>query len=301
MQVSSAAGSSEPGCPQGKLPGCPVSGASPDSAAKQGCPYGHGASEPSVPSEASASSSKSSCPVRHGSAFPASRGSAALPDESPVKYQPARKSFFSFFSSSSSSSSTSCPYGMDETDEAAGSSKGAQIEVPVGLSDARERSTIPSVTGENWNYPSEKQFYRVTRLKGHTVSPDDMPAIVAIHNAVNEQTWVEILRYEAFHQRECDKPKLARFVGQPDSLTLKARMKHFLGYERPFDRHDWLIDRCGTQVRYLIDFYDGRATPEDEASGKVAIYIDARPDLLSKHGLLDRAKMFLVKKGLWQQ
>ena len=28
-------------------------------------------------------------------------------------------------------------------------------------------------------------------------------------------------------------------------------------FVRPFDRHDWLVDRCGREVRYIIDFYDG--------------------------------------------
>ena len=28
-------------------------------------------------------------------------------------------------------------------------------------------------------------------------------------------------------------------------------------FVRPFDRHDWLVDRCGRDVRYIIDFYDG--------------------------------------------
>lgn len=32
----------------------------------------------------------------------------------------------------------------------------------------------------------------------------------------------------------------------------------------PFDRHDWYVDRCGTEVRYVIDFYfheDKAGTP----------------------------------------
>jgi hypothetical protein len=28
-----------------------------------------------------------------------------------------------------------------------------------------------------------------------------------------------------------------------------------LRYTAPFDRHDWVVDRCGTRVRYIIDFY----------------------------------------------
>nr|PUA91525.1 hypothetical protein TGBR9_314038 [Toxoplasma gondii TgCATBr9] len=300
-------------CPRANPGTCPV--ASPAATSGQGCPFGHGKSGhpmsdllPSSPSflslEASSdtanvppSASSAGCSVKHGSATSFSDSSAELPDECPMKRQPARKSFSFSSLFSSSPSKSSCPYGMGEGGEG---TQGSNVEVPAGLSDVRERSTIPSASGQNWNYPSEKQFYRVTRAKGHQVDPGDMPAIVAIHNAVNEQTWVEILRFEALHQRECDTPKLLRFVGRPEDLTFKARVKHLLGYERPFDRHDWLIDRCGTKVRYLIDFYDGRATPEQEATGKVAIYIDARPDILSPHGLLDRVRMFFINKG-WLQ
>jgi hypothetical protein len=38
-----------------------------------------------------------------------------------------------------------------------------------------------------------------------------------------------------------------------------------LGGPEPFDRHDWVIDRCGQEVRYVIDFYyydDKAGTPE---------------------------------------
>jgi hypothetical protein len=28
-----------------------------------------------------------------------------------------------------------------------------------------------------------------------------------------------------------------------------------VGRPLPFDRHDWYVDRCGKEVRYVIDFY----------------------------------------------
>ena len=28
-----------------------------------------------------------------------------------------------------------------------------------------------------------------------------------------------------------------------------------MGGQLPFDRHDWYVDRCGQEVRYVIDFY----------------------------------------------
>ncbi len=38
-----------------------------------------------------------------------------------------------------------------------------------------------------------------------------------------------------------------------------------MGGPLPFDRHDWTVDRCGKEVRYVIDFYfddDKAGTPE---------------------------------------
>jgi hypothetical protein len=44
-----------------------------------------------------------------------------------------------------------------------------------------------------------------------------------------------------------------------------ARMKSWCGKQLPFDRHDWWVDRCGEEVRYVIDFYyneDSGGTPD---------------------------------------
>ena len=44
-----------------------------------------------------------------------------------------------------------------------------------------------------------------------------------------------------------------------------ARLQSLVGGQRPFDRHDWVVDRCGEEVRYIIDFYfneDKAGTPE---------------------------------------
>lgn len=44
-----------------------------------------------------------------------------------------------------------------------------------------------------------------------------------------------------------------------------ARLMSWMGHPLPFDRHDWYVDRCGTEVRYVIDFYfddDKAGTPE---------------------------------------
>ena len=64
-------------------------------------------------------------------------------------------------------------------------------------------------------------------------------------------------------------------------------------YTPPFDRHDWLIDRCGTQVRYVIDFYTGKA--DTERKSNMAFYLDVRPALDDWEGVRTRVM------GLWNQ
>jgi len=52
----------------------------------------------------------------------------------------------------------------------------------------------------------------------------------------------------------------------------------WLGYERPFDRHDWVVERCADggegarEVEYVIDFYRGRG-----GAGK--FFLDVRPKM----------------------
>ena len=80
-----------------------------------------------------------------------------------------------------------------------------------------------------------------------------MQAIVSIHNTTNERCWAEVLRWElSFHSPGDEEvgPKLKKFRGNFRKLSPKARMKMlFTGSKRPFDRHDWVVDRNGVEVR----------------------------------------------------
>jgi len=144
-------------------------------------------------------------------------------------------------------------------------------------------------------YPSETQFFTAATAKGHDVEAKEMEMVVAIHNAVNEQTWQEILKYEAFHRETCATPKLVRFLGKPGEISVKARLLGlFAGRTEPFDRHDWHVDRCGTPVRYLVDFYDGKPHPDRP----ISIHIDARPEA-TFDGMKDRFRMWVKKLNLF--
>lgn len=137
---------------------------------------------------------------------------------------------------------------------------------------AATTSTTPTPTpppvqdgNGNWVYPSPAQFHAALQRKGRSNHKEsDMNVVVPIHNAVNEKCWQEILKWEHDNdggksQRQCGGPKLVSFKGKPTEVTWKAWMKGLLGYQAPFDRHDWVVDRCGHRIRYIIDFYAGRA------------------------------------------
>jgi cytochrome c heme-lyase len=155
-----------------------------------------------------------------------------------------------------------------------------------------EQETGASTTG-HWVYPSEKQFFEAMKRKGHDAAAADMKTVVPIHNAVNERAWAEILKWEAPYvqpvaQGGCGGPKLHSFAGLGSAtMSPKARINTLLGYTAPFDRHDWVVDRCGTRVEYVIDFYAGRN--DGAGKGKLNFYLDVRPKLNTWEGVKMRA------------
>ncbi|XP_076813401.1 holocytochrome c-type synthase-like isoform X2 [Clavelina lepadiformis] len=167
---------------------------------------------------------------------------------------------------------------------------------PFTLSTSRVKSTIPKANtkeGETWVYPSEQMFWNAMLRKGWRWKEDepessDLENIVTIHNANNEQAWQEVLRWEAFHCRECpDGPKLLKFGGKAKEFSPRARVRSWMGYQLPFDRHDWIVDRCGKHVRYIIDYYDGGKVDPDTHEFTL---LDVRPAFDSFGAVWDRMK-----------
>jgi cytochrome c heme-lyase len=170
--------------------------------------------------------------------------------------------------------------------------------IPRALTDALDTSThspssipanseVDTHTSESghWVYPSEAQFFQALIRKSQPASATDMSSVVPIHNAVNERAWHEILTWE---QPRCQTsgcamgPRLASFRGDSTKRTPKAWMNVLMGYQAPFDRHDWVVERCGTRVEYVIDFYQGKDQPE---KGPLSFYLDVRPKLNSWEGV----------------
>ncbi|KAL1866124.1 hypothetical protein VTK73DRAFT_4891 [Phialemonium thermophilum] len=159
-----------------------------------------------------------------------------------------------------------------------------------------EMETAADPATGNWIYPSERMFFEAMRRKGFThTQAADMRTVVPIHNAVNERAWAEIRRWEAPYvapRGSCGGPRLDSFAGLSERMTPRARLNTLLGYAAPFDRHDWVVDRCGTRVEYVIDFYAGRSDGGD-AQGKVNFYLDVRPKLNSWEGIRMRVSRAL--------
>lgn len=162
---------------------------------------------------------------------------------------------------------------------------------PFSLSVKRHESTIPRAGSEqNWVYPSEQMFWNAMLRKGWRwnegdIQQKDMQNIIKIHNQNNEMAWQEILRWEALHSKECPcGPSLVRFGGKAKELTPRARFRHWMGHELPFDRHDWIVNRCGKEVRYVIDYYDAGLSTKHTI-------LDVRPALDSIGAVWDRMRV----------
>ncbi|KAM6953650.1 holocytochrome c-type synthase-like [Aplochiton taeniatus] len=165
---------------------------------------------------------------------------------------------------------------------------------PFPLPVNRAESTIPRAgSDQKWVYPSEQMFWNAMLRKGwrwreDDLDPQDMRNIIKIHNTNNEQAWQEILKWEALHAKECPcGPSLKRFGGKAKEFSPRARVRHWMGYELPFDRHDWIVDRCGKEVRYVIDYYDGEIN-RDTYEFSV---LDVRPAFDSIDAVWDRMRV----------
>jgi len=208
-------------------------------------------------------------------------------------------------SSTSSSSSGGCPVkgsppppsNINPLNNERLYSQSPQAAQAVPLSTSRQVSSIPKSdftpkhqpkwVEDKWVYPSEQQYFNAMKSKGFKPLPQDVHIILAIHNAVNEQGWNQLLEWEKAYSPtpSPNPPKLKRFMGRPQDLSPKAALLWITGQaNRPFDRHDWVVEReNGEEVRYVIDFYTGQTDPKDPKP--VSMHLDVRPALDSGDAL----------------
>ncbi|KAF9350783.1 Cytochrome c1 heme lyase [Mortierella sp. AD094] len=170
------------------------------------------------------------------------------------------------------------PYGDDKKGAPSSSTFGAHAPDPDSDQD------------KVWIYPSEQMFFNAMKRKNWNPREEDMKFVVPIHNMVNEMAWKHILRWEKLTTNACGGPKLVKFEGKPKEITPKAWLRSWVGYTLPFDRHDWVVDRCGKQVTYIIDFYSGQ--PDPRYPEAPSFYLDVRPKL-TMDGAWLRFKKFM--------
>ncbi|KAK9451746.1 cytochrome c/c1 heme-lyase [Limtongia smithiae] len=175
----------------------------------------------------------------------------------------------------------------------------------LALPTERTMSSIPRGDDPDegvWEYPSPQQMLNAMVRKGHTDTPEaDVPAMVDVHNYLNEGAWAEILQWEKKYEDVSGKePRLLRFTGRPNDLSPRARLMQALGTvypskfggPPPFDRHDWTVLRFASdgskrEVRYVIDYYSG---PLED--GYPSFYLDVRPAFDSFASVYDRAEVW---------
>jgi len=146
--------------------------------------------------------------------------------------------------------------------------------------------------GSGWLNPSAGQLYRSLKRKNKPIDYSDALDVAAVHAMVTSSTWDAIMEYEELHSTSCESPKLARFHGMDGIYSVKAKLRHYLLRQPwPYDRHDWVVNRCGEEVRYIIDYYAYPGAEDDEEM----YTIDARPAPSNLRNIFDRVRLGLHK------
>lgn len=130
-------------------------------------------------------------------------------------------------------------------DNNASMSSSASTAKAKRLSAERETSTIPrflesssnataaapeaaEAASSKWVYPSPSQFFSALQRKDRNPKQEDMDTVVTIHNAVNERTWMEVMKWEREAGEEVV-PQLVTFKGRPNDRSPRAWWKVLIG------------------------------------------------------------------------
>ncbi|KAJ6164154.1 hypothetical protein N7470_002826 [Penicillium chermesinum] len=231
---------------------------------------------------------------QHGNApHPPSPSEAAQDGKSPAKMQrplSTDREVSSIPRAGDNGPPRACPQSNSESPSPYAASHGCP-------SNAETETGRDEATG-NWIYPSEKQFFEALMRKGNT------PGSTSFRFGARNIKWERNAPSEDPGSKKCGGPKLYSFRGlgvEPQFLSPRARLNGWLGYQRPFDRHDWVVERCGGEhVEYVIDFYQGKAggtstqpgLTGNAGPGKLSFYLDVRPKLNSYEGWRMRFNRF---------
>ncbi|CAG5132712.1 unnamed protein product [Candidula unifasciata] len=200
------------------------------------------------------------------------------------------------FSGKNKSVANDCPVKLDSQMRPADRTRAADQTSLLSHKD-RVASSIPAgASDDRWTEPAKQAFYSSMLRKGWIFKETDMTSenmknMLKIHSANHELAWREVLKWEALHADECKEPKLKSCSAVGTKYSPRARLRSWIGYSLPFDRHDWIIDRNGKDVRYIIDYYDGG---KFNGNFEFAL-LDVRPALDSFEAFWDRLSVAIWK------
>ncbi|CAG7854011.1 SubName: Full=Uncharacterized protein {ECO:0000313/EMBL:CCA73264.1} [Serendipita indica DSM 11827] len=105
-------------------------------------------------------------------------------------------------------------------------------------------------------------------------------AIPGDRNAT-DMAWEQVIRWEAMHGGglKCGGIRLVSFAKFKKNRSPSAMWAVFMGHKPPYERQDWIIDRCGHVNRYIIDFYRRPRDPKDPNSPEDKLVVYARPSV----------------------
>eukprot|EP00455_Lapot_gusevi_P047958 TRINITY_DN6573_c0_g4_i1.p1 TRINITY_DN6573_c0_g4~~TRINITY_DN6573_c0_g4_i1.p1 ORF type:complete len:184 (+),score=20.14 TRINITY_DN6573_c0_g4_i1:36-554(+) len=139
---------------------------------------------------------------------------------------------------------------------------------------------------EMFYFNNLQEVYDYMRISGIQLSDQDLRVIAA--GISYRAAWKGISVYEDLHKSACPNPRFKKLIPVSEP-TIKARFLKLIGRDVPFDRHDYLVDRCGTEVRYIVEFY---------ANGTHDFVVDARPHLTTA-GVVDRFRVALSNSATY--
>jgi cytochrome c heme-lyase len=137
-----------------------------------------------------------------------------------------------------------------------------------------------SEESEEFEFSSMSQVFEYMRLTNTHLDDQQLRIIAA--GISYRAAWKGIMEWERLPRplSSCppDQVKFVKLIlNEPP--TWKSRILKHLGYPTPFERHDYLVSRCNSELRYTIEFY---STSDTEFT------VDARPCFNGGRGWVDR-------------
>ncbi|KIM32512.1 hypothetical protein M408DRAFT_14793 [Serendipita vermifera MAFF 305830] len=133
---------------------------------------------------------------------------------------------------------------------------------------------------------------RLLAQKGKGYATEHLKEAIPGDRHAMEKAWEQVITWEAMHGggMKCGGIKLISYAKFKKNRSPSAMWAVFWGHKPPYERQDWIIDRCGHINRYIIDFYKRPRDPRDPTSPEDALVIYSRPSIRNWDGAKLRMK-----------